>query len=170
MIRRVGQRVLLAAMVLAIRGFAAQEQSFCAAQAKPANLNLTFKDVNGKPFALSDYKGKVVLLDFWATWCPPCRKEIPGFIELYNRYQSRGLVVIGVSMDESAADVKKFAKKIKMNYPIVMGAGREDDLKPAFGELPLPTSLIISRDGRLCAKHDGFMPKEDYEREISALF
>src|SRR5579862_5950932 len=72
----------------------------CSANAKAANLNLTFKDVQGKSVALSNYKGKVILLDFWATWCPPCRKEIPGFIELYNTYKSRGFVVLGVSMDD----------------------------------------------------------------------
>src|SRR6516225_11436179 len=96
-------------------------EAICSADAKPAKLDLTFKDVNGKPFALSDYKGKVVLLDFWATWCPPCRKEIPGFIELYNNYRSRGFVVIGVSMDDSTSDIKKFAKRYKMNYPILLG-------------------------------------------------
>src|SRR6266536_996280 len=78
-------------------------EGICSSDARAANLNFTLKDIHGKPFALSDYKGKVVLLDFWATWCPPCRKEIPGFIELYNSYRSRGFAVIGVSMDESTA-------------------------------------------------------------------
>ena len=139
--------------------------------AKAANLNFTFKDIQGKSVTLSDYKGKVILLDFWATWCPPCRKEIPGFIELYNTYKSRGLVVIGVSMDdaEDIPDVKRFAAQIKMNYPILLGSGREDDLKPAFGELPLPTSFVIARDGRICARHDGLTAKEQVEREITAL-
>ena len=142
-----------------------------ALDAKAANLNLTFKDLQGKSVTLSDYKGKVILLDFWATWCPPCRKEIPGYIELYNTYKSRGLVVIGVSMDdaEHLADVKQYAAQIKMNYPILLGAGRERDLKPAFGELPLPTSFVIARDGRICARHDGLTAKEQVEREITAL-
>jgi len=140
----------------------------CSSDTKAANLSLTLKDINGKSLALSDYKGKVVLLDFWATWCPPCRKEIPGFIELYNSYRSRGLVVIGVSMDDSTADIKKFARRYKMNYPILLGAGR-NDLEPAFGELPLPTAFVIGRDGRICGKHDGLTSKEEFEREIVAL-
>lgn len=140
----------------------------CGADGKTANLHLTFKDIHGKPFALSDYKGKVVLLDFWATWCPPCRKEIPGFIDLYNSYRSRGFMVIGVSMDDSTSDIKKFARRFKMNYPILLGAGR-DDLEPAFGPLPLPTAFVISRDGRICGKHDGLTRKEQFEREIVPL-
>jgi len=144
-------------------------EAICSADAKAANLDFTLKDIHGKPFALSQYKGKVVLLDFWATWCPPCRKAIPGFIELYNSYRSRGFVVIGVSMDESTSDIRRFAKQFKMNYPILVGAGR-DDLEPAFGPLPLPTAFVIARDGRICAKHEGFTPKEEFEREIDSFF
>ncbi len=110
----------------------------CSAHAKTANLNLTFKDIQGKSVTLSDYKGKVILLDFWATWCPPCRKEIPGFIELYNTYKSRGLVVVGVSMDDAddIADVKRYAAQIKMNYPVLLGAGREERPEAVFRRTP----------------------------------
>jgi peroxiredoxin len=144
-------------------------EAICSADARAANLDFTLKDIHGKPVALSAYRGKVVLLDFWATWCPPCRKEIPGFIELYNSYRSRGFVVIGVSMDESTSDIKQFAKRFKMNYPILVGAGR-DDLEPAFGPLPLPTAFVIARDGRICARHEGLTPKEQFAREIESLF
>ena len=144
-------------------------QEVCAADAKPANLNFTLKDINGKNVVLSAYKGQVVLLDFWATWCPPCRKEIPGFIELYNNYKSRGFAVLGVSMDDSTSDVKKFARQLKMNYPVLIGYGR-DDLEKAFGPLPgMPTSFIIARDGRICGRHTGFLAKEEFERKIKGL-
>jgi peroxiredoxin len=140
----------------------------CDANAKTANLTFTLKDINGKNVSLSSYKGKVILLDFWATWCPPCRKEIPGFIDLYKSYASRGLIVLGVSMDEEISDIKKFARQLGMNYPVLLGAGRED-LEKAFGPLPLPTAFVIGRDGRICAKHNGFAPKEQFEREIQPL-
>jgi cytochrome c biogenesis protein CcmG/thiol:disulfide interchange protein DsbE len=140
----------------------------CSADAKPANLNFTLKDINGKDVTLSAYKGKVILLDFWATWCAPCKIEIPGFIELYNRYKSREFIVLGVSMDDSPAAVKPFAQNMRMNYPVFIGTGR-NDIEQAFELLGLPTSLIISRDGRICGRHFGFAPKEEFEREIKAL-
>jgi cytochrome c biogenesis protein CcmG/thiol:disulfide interchange protein DsbE len=140
----------------------------CPADAKLANLNFSLKDINGKDVTLTAYKDKVILLDFWATWCAPCKIEIPGFIELYNKYKSRGLVVLGVSMDDSIPDVKPFAQKLKMNYPIFIGKGR-DDMEQTFGLTGLPTSFIISRDGKICGQHTGFAPKEQFEREIKAL-
>ena len=147
----------------------AEAEESCSADAKTANLALKFKDINGKPVTLSEYKGKVVLLDFWATWCPPCRKEIPGLISLYDAYRARGLAVVGVSMDDSKSDIRKFAKKLGMNYPILIGYGHEG-LEPAFGPLPLPMAFVISRDGRICFKHDGMTEKDQLEREISGLF
>src|SRR5215472_7737031 len=156
------------ALGLALSLGTASAEGPCAANSKPANLDLKFQDIHGKPFALSDYKGKVVLLDFWATWCPPCRKEIPSFMNLYDTYRSRGLVVIGVSMDDSKTDVMRFTKRLKVNYPILLGAGR-DDLGSVFGELPLPTAFVIGRDGTICSKHDSQTAKEQFEREIEAL-
>jgi peroxiredoxin len=140
----------------------------CDPTAKPANLDFMLKDINGKEIRLSDYKGKVMLLDFWATWCAPCKIEIPGFIGLYNKYKSRGLIVVGVSMDDSSSPVKPFAQKMKMNYPVLIGTGR-NDIEQAFELMGLPTSFIISREGRICGRHFGFAPKEEFEREIKAL-
>jgi peroxiredoxin len=141
----------------------------CDQSGKVADLNFTVKDMNGKNVALNAYKGQVVLLDFWATWCPPCRKEIPGFVELYNAYKSQGFIILGVSMDDTLSDVKKFAKNLKMNYPVLMGHERED-LQKAFAPMPgFPTSFVIGRDGKICSRHTGFVAKEEFERRIKAL-
>ncbi len=158
----------LLVMMSAPRSPQASVEGACAANANVANLNFTLKDLNGKDVTLSAYKDKVILLDFWATWCAPCKIEIPGFVELYNKYKSRGFVVLGVSMDDSTPDVKPFVQKLKMNYPVFIGMGRED-IEQAFGLTGLPTSFIISRDGEICSQHTGFAPKEQFERELKAL-
>ncbi len=146
----------------------AAQTNTCDSNSKVANLDFVLKDMNGRDVMLSAYKGKVILLDFWATWCAPCRIEIPGFVELYNKYRSRDFVVLGVSMDDTTSPVKPFAQKLKMNYPVLIGTGRED-IKQAFELTGLPTSFVISRDGKICGQHTGFAPKEQFERQIKAL-
>jgi len=141
----------------------------CDPSAKTANLDFTVRDINGRNVFLTAYKGKVILLDFWATWCPPCRKEIPTFIDLYGRYHSLGLVVLGVSVDDSLSEVKHFAKKLNMNYPVLIGNGR-DDLQRAFGGPPaFPTAFVIARDGTICSQYSGLAPLDQIERQIKAL-
>lgn len=141
----------------------------CAPAAKVANLNFTLKDLNGKDVTLTAYKGKVILLDFWATWCGPCKFEIPGFIELYTKYRSQGLQVLGFAVDDPVPALKVYAQQMKMNYPILVGQEREDVLE-AFGPMPgLPTTFIISRDGKICRSHTGLTEKEKFEQEIKAL-
>ena len=140
----------------------------CDGDRKSANLDFTIKDINGRNVVLSAYQGTVVLLDFWATWCPPCRTEIPRFIELFDKYRSRGFVVLGVSVDDSLSDVKRFVRRFKMNYPVLMGNGRED-LQRAFGPPAFPTAFIIARDGTICSQHTGLAPLDQFERTIRAL-
>ena len=141
----------------------------CPADAKPAPLEFTMKDVAGKDVALSQYKGKVILLDFWATWCGPCKVEIPGFIEFQDKYGKDGLQVIGISVDDKAEDLEPYIKELGMNYPVLLGLGR-DDVQDAFGPIAgIPTTLLIARDGRICATHAGFAAKETFHREIKAL-
>ena len=124
-------------------------------------------DLDGGVVSTAAFHGKVVLLNFWATWCPPCREEIPELIDLANRYKDT-LQIIGISMDDAPpAEVKRFANQIGINYPIVMG-GREI-ITPYGGVPALPTSYIINPDGRIVQKHVGFYPTFIYEDEIRAL-
>jgi thiol-disulfide isomerase/thioredoxin len=141
----------------------------CPADAKPANLNFTLKDIDNHDVRLSSLKGKVILLDFWATWCGPCKIEIPWFIEFQNKYGKSGLEVIGVVTEDTVEKAKPFAAQWKMNYTILQGNGR-DDLDEAFGPMfGLPVTVVISRDGKICGKHVGLGGKDAFEREIKSL-
>ncbi|HYA17680.1 MAG TPA: TlpA disulfide reductase family protein [Bryobacteraceae bacterium] len=126
------------------------------------------KDANGKVVHLSDYKGKVVLLDFWATWCGPCNVEIPWFTQFEKKYRDRGFEVLGVSMDENGwKDIAPFAKRQKINYQIVLGDDRTGDL---YGGIQaLPTSFIIDREGRIAAVEIGLNEKRDFQDAIENL-
>jgi thiol-disulfide isomerase/thioredoxin len=126
------------------------------------------QDVDGKTVHSSDFKGKVVVLDFWATWCPPCKAEIPGLIALQNEYGKNGLVVVGISVDEGGATVvKKFAQQLGMNYPVVLA---DEKTTRAFGGIEaIPTTFIIDREGRIVIKHLGFTEKEEFEKELKPL-
>ena len=142
----------------------------CMANAKPANWDFKLKDMDGKEVMLSSFKdqGKVVLLNFWATWCGPCKAEIPGFVELQEKYRDK-LVIIGYSVDDTAELAKKYAAEYKMNYPILLGEGRED-VQDAYGPIwGIPASFIISKDGKVCRKHMGIAPKVVFEKELVAL-
>jgi thiol-disulfide isomerase/thioredoxin len=139
------------------------------ADPKPANFNFSMKDVDGNQVSLEAYKGKVVLLNFWATWCGPCKAEIPGFVRLQDKYRDKGLVIVGYSVDDTAEKAKAYAAEYKMNYPILLGEGRED-VQDAYGPIwGIPASFIISKDGKVCRKHMGIAPEAVFEKEVAAL-
>lgn len=143
----------------------------CQAGVKPAvaKLDYTLKDMSGRNVNLAAYKGKVIILDFWATWCGPCKVEIPGFVDLQTRYKDKGLVVLGVSVDDPIEKLKPFADQFKMNYPVLVGLGR-DDFQDLYGPMwALPTTFVIGRDGKVCTRHTGFKSKESFEKEITGL-
>jgi thiol-disulfide isomerase/thioredoxin len=124
-------------------------------------------DLDGKPVSTAQLRGKVVIVNFWATWCPPCRAEIPDLIALQNKYKD-GLQVIGVSVDDDASpeEVKAFAKKFGMNYPIVMGGS----IAKEYGGIPaLPTSFVVNKDGGVVQKHMGMLKPSEIETEVRAL-
>ena len=124
-------------------------------------------DLDGGIISTADLHGKVVLVNFWATWCPPCREEIPELIELSKRYKDK-LLIIGVSMDDApAGEVRQFARQIGITYPVVMGSGA---IEAEYGGVPaLPTSFVISPDGRVVQKHAGLYPIGVYDTEIRSL-
>ena len=141
----------------------------CDATPKAADLHFTLKDTNNEAVTLADYKGKVIVIDFWATWCQPCKFEIPGFVELQTRYGDKGLQVLGISVDDTLAQLKPYVTEYQMNYPVLQGLDH-DDVQDAFGPIfGIPTTIVIGRDGKICRKHSGITGKDVFEREIKAL-
>ncbi|GAG07168.1 unnamed protein product, partial [marine sediment metagenome] len=134
---------------------------------KPAPA-FTLQDLNGKNVSLSDFRGKVVVLDFWATWCPPCVKEIPHFIELYEQYKDKGFEIVGISLDRAGISVvKSFVQKYQIKYPIMMTDGRVDK---AFGGIPsIPTTFLIDSAGNISKKYVGYNSKAVFEADIKKL-
>ena len=125
------------------------------------------QDATGANIRLSAYKGKVVVVDFWATWCHGCKTEIPWFMEFQNKYKDRGLAVIGVSMDEDGWNlVRPFVQEKKMNYPVVIG---NDALAKQYGVESMPMTLLVDRKGRLAASYIGLVDKDIFEKELIRL-
>ncbi len=137
----------------------------------PDAPGFTLKDLNGKELSLSDFKGKVVFLNFWATWCPPCRREIPAFIELVEKYKDDGFVVLGVAVDprefEKTDKVKPFAEQMGINYPIVYDTKGVSQL---YGGIrSIPTTFVINREGKVVGRIVGSRPKDVFEGIIKEL-
>ena len=129
---------------------------------------LSLTDLSGKKLELSSYRGKVVILDFWATWCEPCRTEIPRFVDLQNKYREQGLQIIGISLDDDPKPVRGFYQQFKMNYPVAIG---DANLAERYGGiLGLPVNFVLDREGRIHAKHVGEVDIFLIEEEINSLF
>lgn len=137
------------------------------ANSRKTAWDFTLSDSKGASVKLSDYKGRVVLLDFWATWCTGCKVEIPWYMEFQNKYKEAGLSVVGVSMDEDGwKSVKPFLAEHPMNYSVVVG---NTDLAKLYSVDSMPMTLLIDRDGKIAASHVGMVEKDAFEREIQIL-
>ena len=141
----------------------------CEAKAKPASYAFQVKDVDGKTVNLADYKGKVVMMNFFATWCGPCKFETPMFVQLQEEYRAKGVAFLGVQVEDDPALLKAFKDEYKVNYPLLVANERED-VENAFGPFwGLPVTLMITRDGTICKRHMGLASKEQMEKEIRNL-
>jgi thiol-disulfide isomerase/thioredoxin len=141
----------------------------CEADGKPAPLDLKVRDMNGAEVNLADFKGRPMLINFWATWCPPCLDEIPHFIELVDEYKDEGLVVLGISTDDTADQLRPFAGNMKMNYPVLVGLD-SPAVERAFGAMwAIPVTIFVKKDGTVCKTHRGTQTKEFFEQHVKAL-
>ncbi len=129
---------------------------------------LALKDLQGRNLRLSNYKGKVVLINFWATWCPPCRAEMPDLIKMQREYRSRGLQVIGVTYPpQTAGEVRRFIRKLRVNYPVALGT---KETKTLFDQSEtLPVTVIIDREGNFRELIEGILLPEEFEQKIKPL-
>ena len=157
--------VMLAA---ALAGAPTMQDEDCDAAARPAKLNFALKNLEAASVKLSDFKGKVIVLNFWATWCVPCKAEIPDFVDLQARYGEQGLQLVGVAVDDKLAALTAYAAGAKMNYPVLQGRS-QDGIMDAYTIEKLPMTVVIRRDGRVCRAHAGPIAKDVLEREIKSL-
>ncbi|HSG00457.1 MAG TPA: TlpA disulfide reductase family protein [Vicinamibacterales bacterium] len=138
-------------------------------QGEFAPLSFTLKDMDGADVNLADFKGRPLIINFWATWCGPCKHEIPAFVELVDRYKDQGFTVLGVSVDDAPEDLKPFAAEYKINYPVLVGLGH-DDLQEAYGaHIIVPVSWFVRRDGTVHLKWMGTNSTEWFEEQVKAL-
>jgi thiol-disulfide isomerase/thioredoxin len=144
------------------------EQASLGAQGLKAAPDFILKDLSQKKVKLTDFKGKVVVLNFFATWCPPCRAEIPELIKLYRLNKEKGLVVLGVSLDMDAPPqgLLTFVKDMKITYPVLMGT---TDLVEKYQVNGVPTTILINREGKAHSRYDGLVPASRFEKDLNNL-
>ena len=154
------RKLLLAFVVLAAVAVGASAQ-----QQAP---NLSLKDINGKTIRLSDFRGKVLLVNFWATWCVPCRAEIPDLVKYQRRYRARGLRILGITYPpERIAEVRRFTSKLKMNYPVVIGS--KENKRAFTSSETLPLTIVIDREGNIQSIIEGIMYLDEFKEKVRPL-
>lgn len=158
-----------AVIALGVRPLSPDRQSSGPQEGSPKQEpSWRLKDTTGREIRSTESAGKVKIIAFWATWCPPCRAEIPGFVQLHSDLQDQGLQIFGISMDDdSAANIANFAAKAGINYPVLLGTS---EVTKAFGGVEvLPTTFLVDQDGRIAKRHFGFVAPQVLRSEVLAL-
>ncbi|MGD1074666.1 MAG: TlpA disulfide reductase family protein [Thermodesulfovibrionales bacterium] len=160
-----------AVMVVFLAVSCAKEKSAGVQEGKGPSPDFTLRDVQGGKVSLSGLRGRVVLLEFWATWCPPCRESIPELNEIFKKYKDRGLAVLGISMDsdgDASATVSSFMKEQPMLYPVVIDDGK---VSTQYGVTSIPSLFLIDKNGNVVKRFSGFMPglAESLSNDIERL-
>lgn len=141
----------------------------CDAAAQEAPLDFTLKDINGDAVNLVKYKGHVIVLNFWATWCAPCQFEVPRLVRLQNQYREIGLIVAGLSIDTDPERVPPFARRLGINYP-VFTIGEGHSIQKAYAPIwSVPSTVLIRRNGRICRRQMAFVADRDFENRVRGL-
>jgi peroxiredoxin len=165
---KLGLWVVVIGLVAALLGFSvARLLRVASVEAPAATTDFTLRDLAGKTHSLADWRGKVVLLNFWATWCPPCRREIPLFIELQRRYAKQGLQIVGISVDSPEA-IARYWQEMHINYPLLIADETTFELMAAYGNRNggLPYSVLIAADGRVAGVKIGAYDREELETSL----
>lgn len=141
-----------------------------AGEADTLDFSPTLKDMDGRDVRLADFSGKPLIINLWATWCGPCRLEMPQLVQLSAKYKDRGLNIIGISVDDRPEDVRAFAAEFKVNYPMLVGLGRDEVLAALGYTGGVPMSLFVNADGTVAHRMIGIATTRSWERRIEALF
>lgn len=154
--------VLLGVLTMGISGLAYTPED------KPVASDFILTTIEGDTIRLSDYRGKVVILDIWDTWCPPCRKGIPEFIEMFDEYRKKGLMILGLALGQRGIDkVRSFIQEYKMTYPVAV---LNQEILNAYGPISgIPTAFLIDKEGRIVKKYVGYRPKNVFEGDFKPL-
>lgn len=154
------RRILPAALLLLV--------SVSASAQSTQQVTLRLKDINGRTFSLADYKGKVLLVNFWATWCIPCRTEIPDLIKMQRRHRNQGLRIVGIAYPpESISEVRSFSRQLRMNYPVALGTKETKGLFTASETLPM--TVVIDREGIVRDVIEGIMYSDEFDQKVKPL-
>jgi len=165
--RRQSTIQIISAMVLFFVPFSGLSPNAAGDTPRKPAPNFATSDAKGIPVKLADFRGKVVLLNFWATWCHGCAEEIPWFVQYQEKYKNQGLVVLGVSMDDEGwTVVAPFVRAKKIDYVVVVGAKKLGDL---FGLAGMPMTVLIDRNGNIATKYEGVVNRENCEKQIRML-